>query len=74
VKERADAPSADSIPWLWLTAKSVGKDGGAFSRTTSILRVRTVGGVAPLTGCGAATVGASARVAYAADYYFYVAN
>jgi len=74
VKERNDAPTADAIPWLWLTAKSVGKEGGVFSKTTSILRVRTVGGVAPTTGCSAATVGTSSRVAYTADYYFYATN
>jgi hypothetical protein len=73
VKERADAPVADAIPWLWLTVKSVGKD-GAFSRTTSIVRVRTVGGVAPQSGCSAASVGTTSRVNYTADYYFYAAN
>ena len=40
VKERADAPVADAIPWLLLTARSVGPD-GAFSKVTSIQRVNT---------------------------------
>ena len=53
VKERADAPLADAIPWLLLTAKSVGPE-GSFSKVTSIQRVNTVGGVAPTTGCSEA--------------------
>ena len=50
VKERADAPAADTIPWLLLAAKSVGPD-GAFRHVSSIQRVNTVGGVAPKNGC-----------------------
>src|SRR5262249_51394351 len=49
LKERADAPVADAIPWLLLAAKSVGPD-GSFSKVTSIQRVNTVGGVAPTGG------------------------
>ncbi|RKH36158.1 DUF3455 domain-containing protein [Corallococcus praedator] len=49
-----------------------------FSRTTSdgiqkgyVLRLNTVGGIAPTTGCaGAPDVGSRQRVPYAADYYF----
>ena len=67
VKERADAPTAGAIPWLLLTAKSVGPD-GAFSKVTSIQRVNTAGGAAPSTGCSQAAVGTSARIAYTADY------
>jgi hypothetical protein len=70
VKERADAPSADAIPWLLLSAKSVGPD-GSFSKVTSIQRVNTLGGVAPQGGCSQAAAGAPARVAYTADYYFF---
>ena len=70
VKERADAPTAGAIPWLLLAAKSVGPD-GAFSKVTSIQRVNTVGGVAPVAGCSQAAAGTSARVAYTADYYFF---
>ncbi len=33
VKERADAPVADTIPWLLLAAKSVGSE-GSFSKVT----------------------------------------
>ena len=69
VKERADAPQADAIPWLLLVAKSVGPQ-GSFSKITSIQRVNTVGGVAPKTACSQSTVGTTARVPYTADYYF----
>ena len=68
VKARADAPAAGAIPWLLLSAKSVGPD-GAFSRVTSIQRVTTEGGLAPAGAC--AHAGEQARVAYKADYYFF---
>ena len=70
LKERADAPAVDAIPWLLLTAKSVGVE-GSFSRVTSIQRVSTVGGVAPKAGCSQAAAGTSARIHYTADYYFF---
>ena len=70
VKERADAPVGDAIPWLLLAARSVGPE-GAFSRVTSIQRVNTVGGVAPATGCSQAAAGTPARINYTADYYFF---
>jgi hypothetical protein len=73
VKERADAPAADAIPWLLLASKSVGPD-GSFSKVTSVQRVNTVGGVAPKGGCSQAAAGTSARVAYTADYYFFSAK
>ena len=73
VKERADAPVADAIPWLLLAAKSVGSE-GSFSKVTSIQRVSTVGGVAPKAGCSQATAGTPARINYTADYYFFTAK
>ena len=73
VKERADAPVANAIPWLLLAASSVGPD-GSFSKVTSIQRVNTVGGVAPKAGCSQAAVGTSARTDYTADYYFFTAK
>jgi hypothetical protein len=69
VKERADAPQADAIPWLLLVAKSVGPQ-GSFSKITSIQRVNTVGGAAPTTACAQANVGTTGRIPYTADYYF----
>jgi hypothetical protein len=73
VKERADAPQADAIPWLLLTTKSVGAP-GAFGSVTSIQRVNTVGGLAPRDGCSQSTLGAIGRTSYAADYYFFIAK
>src|SRR5438552_4786485 len=70
VKERADAPLADTIPWLLLAAKSAGSQ-GSFSKVTSVQRVNTVGGVAPKPGCSQAAAGAPARIDYTADYYFF---
>jgi hypothetical protein len=69
VKESTDAPQTDAIPWLLLVTKSVGPQ-GSFSKITGIQRVNTVGGVAPKTGCNQSTVGTTARIPYAADYYF----
>jgi hypothetical protein len=73
VKERADAPSPDAIPWLLLSATSAGKP-GAFSKISSVQRVTTVGGVAPKDGCSQPTAGNTARVNYTADYYFLSPN
>ena len=70
VKAPADAPVGDAIPWLLLTAKSVGSE-GSFSKVTSIQRVNTVGGVAPKAGCSQAAAGTPARINYTADYYFF---
>jgi hypothetical protein len=71
LKERADAPTANAIPWLLLSAKSAGPE-GAFSRVTSVQRVATTGGVAPAGACS--QQGAKARVPYTADYYFFTAR
>ena len=68
VKARADAPRAGDIPWLLLSAKSVGAE-GAFSKVTSIQRVTTMGGSAPIEPCS--QDGRRVRVPYTADYYFY---
>jgi hypothetical protein len=68
VKARADAPRAGDIPWLLLSAKSVGAE-GAFSNVTSIQRIATVGGVAPSESC--TQDGTRARIPYTADYYFF---
>ena len=70
LKERADAPVPDAIPWLLLAAKSVGSE-GSFSKVTSVQRVNTVGGLAPKAGCSQTAVGTPARIDYTADYYFF---
>lgn len=71
VKARADAPRAGDIPWLLLSAKSVGAE-GAFSKVTSIQRVTTLGGSAPIEPCS--QDGRRVRVPYTADYYFFKAK
>lgn len=70
VRQRADAPSAEAIPWLQLEARPAGP-AGRFSPVATILRVNTVGGMAPRGGCDRAAAGSKARVNYSADYYFY---
>jgi len=70
VKARSDAPQTGAIPWLLLSTKSVAGE-GAFSKVTSIQRVSTAGGVAPMGSCEAGT---KARVPYTADYYFFTAK
>lgn len=69
-KERADAPAAGAIPWLLLSAKSVGPE-GAFGKVTSVQRLSTAGGAAPKAVCSQADVGMPARIDYSADYYFF---
>lgn len=69
------APSPDAIPWLLLKATPTGgPEGGTFTDTTFIQRVNTTGGLAPATGCDASHVGATARIPYTADYYFFRAG
>jgi hypothetical protein len=63
-------PDPAAIPWLLLRAKSTSGT-GALTRTQSILRVHTVGGVAPGTPCTEAQAHSVARVPYTGDYYFY---
>jgi hypothetical protein len=70
VKARADAPKADAIPWLLLSAKSVGAP-GRFAAVTSVQRIHTVGGIAPAKPCDASTLGRTERVPYTADYLLF---
>lgn len=70
VDARADAPQADAIPWLLLSAKHAGGY-GRFAQVSSIQRVNTIGGTAPTRACDAASVGATEKVPYTADYLFY---
>lgn len=65
------SPDSTAIPWLLLQAVST--DGpGIFKSVTYIQRVNTTGGLAP--AAPGPTVGAEARVPYAAEYYFYRAE
>src|SRR5262249_10492503 len=65
-----------SIPWFLLQVfgAQAGPTGGdRLTRATYIQRVNTYGGVAPSTGCGAATdLGRKVLVPYEADYIFYM--
>jgi FtsP/CotA-like multicopper oxidase with cupredoxin domain len=70
VKARDPGPTPSAIPWLLLSAKA-NTGSGTFSAAKSIQRIATVGGVAPVGGCGAASVGRIERVPYTATYYFY---
>jgi len=65
----------NSLPWFLLRPVGVeyGPEyGSRLVRTSAIQRVNTSGGLAPATGCAAATdVGRKALVPYTADYVFY---
>jgi len=73
VKARIDAPATGAIPWLLLSARTdrPNEPPGSLSRVTSIQRVNTAGGTAPVAGCSRANLGAIAKVAYTADYHFF---
>ncbi|HEY4014653.1 MAG TPA: DUF3455 domain-containing protein [Polyangiaceae bacterium] len=59
---------AKSAPWLLLDVVAHG-DAGVLDEATYVQRVRTDGGVAPASKCGAHTK--AANVPYTADYYLY---
>jgi len=59
-----------SIPWLLLNA-TANSGPGVFAHTTSVQRLFTVSGKAPVDGCDQVHLGAQARVTYSAQYYFY---
>jgi hypothetical protein len=73
VKARDSGPDPNSIPWLWLSATSA-TGPGLLAKTASILRLKTVGGKAPTSGCSEATIDKFLRVPYRAEYRFYVAR
>lgn len=73
VVAKYDGPDETAIPWLLLKAKS-NAGTGKFAKITSIQRVATVGGKAPLKGCSDFQVGAEKRTPYKATYNFYRAN
>jgi hypothetical protein len=62
---------AASVPWLLIKGLSHGGT-GPLSRVTYIQRLNTEGGVTPRDPCQAAeNFGATKKVPYEADYYFY---
>lgn len=65
-KARADAPVAAAAPWLLVSTKSIGAE-GRFSKITSLQRVNTKGGVAPVGGCDMKTIGKKEQVPLSAD-------
>ena len=70
VVARAQSPDAKAIPWLLLTV--TGREGdGALARVSTIQRIHTSGGMAPVER---GTLGQEAKVFYSADYYFYGAR
>jgi hypothetical protein len=64
VQAKADASQPGAIPWLLLSANSVGAT-GRFAAVTAIQRVNTQGGAAPQGPC---TAGQVEKVPYTADY------
>jgi hypothetical protein len=63
-------PDPESIPWLLLTAAQHQGD-GMLKSVSSIQRLSTKGGKAPVSGCDASHKGQEARSHYTAVYYFY---
>ena len=68
-----DSPLPDAFPWLLL--KELASEGsGVLDDVGIVQQLNTAGGRAPATGCGPTNVNTLGRVAYSADYYFYVAS
>jgi hypothetical protein len=69
VRASAPSPAGNGIPWLLLDIKS--REGsGVLTQAQAILRISTVGGLAPTAGCDEAHAGAESRVPYTATYLF----
>jgi len=66
----APSPDANSIPWLLVNIVTH-EGSGVLSRATTIQRLNTKGGKAPVSGCDAAHVGQEVRAPYSADYLFF---
>jgi uncharacterized protein DUF3455 len=61
---------AGSIPWLLLAADREGGS-GPLSEARYIQRVNTSGGASPGAACDATRAGATQKVPYTADYFFF---
>ncbi|KAJ3259112.1 hypothetical protein HK103_002999 [Boothiomyces macroporosus] len=59
-----------SVPWL-VVQRTSGSNTGIFGQVNVVLRVKTVGGIAPSSSCVA---GQTVKVNYSSDYWFYSAN
>jgi hypothetical protein len=66
----APSPNAASIP-LQLVQAGPAMGNGAMSGISYIQRLNTMGGIAPMDACGAASAGMKKTVKYQADYVFY---
>jgi uncharacterized protein DUF3455 len=71
LKQSVPAPNAGNIPWLLVEAQSHGGKEGIFSTVSYILRVDTVGGVAP--GYPPTAERQEKQVPYKATYIFLAA-
>ena len=60
-----------SVPWLLLQTTTTGGGSGTLASTLYIQRLNTDGGNAPATGCADDAGGATTKVPYTADYYFF---
>jgi hypothetical protein len=69
-KVAAWAPDPSSIPWLLLAIDGRG-GAGPLSEARYVQRVSTRGGGAPQALCDPTSAGASQKVPYTADYFFY---
>jgi hypothetical protein len=69
VLQTIPAPVPGAVPWLVLAARTH-TGHGIMDDVAFILRIDTRGGQAPATGCGAATLGATADIRYRATYVF----
>ena len=67
------SPLPDASPWLLLKEFSV-EGTGLLDDVGIIQQLNTAGGSTPATACGPTTVNTLGRVAYSADYYFYVSS
>jgi Protein of unknown function (DUF3455) len=66
----APSPDPDSIPWLLVHVVSHEGD-GVLARATSIQRINTKGGKAPVAVCDADHLNQEFRAPYSADYLFF---
>jgi hypothetical protein len=70
VLRSTQSAGGDNLPWALYRAQPLASS-GMFAGVTSIQRVNTAGGVAPVVGCTAANAGAETRIPFTAEYYFY---
>jgi len=67
------APGLDAIPWQRIRVDATSGD-AHLDELSSIHRTHTRGGLPPAVPCTAAEAGRQQRVAYSAEYEFYVAR